>query len=421
MVIPSAVSRPGARRGAVLPALIYASLGTSCLLAGCGTSPAREAAIVTDSAGVKIVENDDAQPVWTPKTAWRLTRTPAIQIGNRPGEEGQTLYKVRHSLKLHNGKFAVANSALGDVRLYDSSGYFVRSIPMPKDGEAEPLQPIRLYELSGDSLLVVLADHSVAVFDTLGSLTRRSAPLSTDVASDPRPAFAGIFGDGTLLLKAFPTEDTVAGGIERTHVRFLAFRNDGTPLGSLGDFADLTVLRGDGYYVFGADGVEATGDSTLWYGPADRFELREVALDGSTRRIVRLNREAGEVTAVDTTAFRHSAVGELMDSLDEAGALTVVAKYQYAERFPSYARVVVDDSGNLWVAAYQWFGLGQPQKWTVFDRDGRLLGDLTMPNLMEVHQIGEDFVLGRMAESNGKEGIFFYQLVKPGAPSEGTR
>jgi hypothetical protein len=420
-MIPSADSRPGARASVVFPALIYASLGASCLLAGCGRSTAPDATTVRDSAGVTIVENDDARAVWTPKTAWRLARTPAIQIGARPGEEGQTLYKVRHSLKLHSGSFAVANSALGDVRLFDSGGYFLRSIPMPKDGNAEPLQPIRLYDLSADSLLVVLADHSVAVFDTLGALKRRSAPLVTELASDPRPAFAGISGDGTLLLKVFPPEDTVAGAVERTHVRFLTFRNDGTPLGSLGDFEDLTVLRGDGYYIFGADGVEATGDSTLWYGPADRFELREVALDGSTRRIVRLNRRAGEVTSVDTTAYRHSAVGELMDSLEESAALEVAAKYRYAERFPSYARVVVDESGNLWVAAYQWFGLGQPQKWTVFDREGRFLGDLTMPNLMEVHQIGEDFVLGRMAEPNGKEGVFFYPLIKPSTPAEGTR
>jgi hypothetical protein len=110
-----------------------------------------------------------------------------------------------------------------------------------------------------------------------------------------------------------------------------------------------------------------------------------------------------------------------MDSLEESAALEVAAKYRYAERFPSYARVVVDESGNLWVAAYQWFGLGQPQKWTVFDREGRFLGDLTMPNLMEVHQIGEDFVLGRMAEPNGKEGVFFYPLIKPSTPAEGTR
>lgn len=419
MIIPSLGFRGTARRRVAPPFLFYASLGVSCLVAGCGLSQAREAVIVTDSAGVEIVDNDDAQPTWTPKTAWRLAPTPAIQIGNRPGEEGQTLYRVRHSLRLRDGKFVVANSALGDVRIYDGGGYFVRGFEMPKDGQGVALPPVRLHELPGDSLLVVLGDHSVAVFDTLGTLARRSAPLSTDMTSDPRPAFGGIFGNGTLLLKVFPPEDTVAGTVERTHVRLLTFRDDGTPLGSLGDFADLTVLRGEGYYVFGADGVEATGDSTLWYGPGDRFELREVALDGSTRRIVRLGREAGAVTAVDTTAYRHSAVGVLMDSLDEAAALGEVAKYRYAERFPSYAQVVVDDSGNLWVAAYQWFGVGQPQKWTVFDRDGRFLGDLTLPNLMEVHQIGEDFVLGRMAEPRGREGVFYYPLIKPSAPSAG--
>ena len=199
-------------------------------------------------------------------------------------------------------------------------------------------------------------------------------------------------------MKVYLPGDTTAGDVERTRVRLLTIGTDASPLGSLGDFEDLTVLRGEGLYVFGPEGVEATADSTLWYGPGDRFELREVALDGSTRRIVRLNRAAGDVTQVDRTAYEHSAVGQLQDSLDEAAAQAVVANFRYAERFPSYAQIAVDDGGNLWVKAYQWFGMGQPQKWTVFDRDGRFLGDLTMPTLMEVHHIGEDFVLGRMAE-----------------------
>ncbi|MHB1192074.1 MAG: hypothetical protein ACYC6F_03430 [Longimicrobiales bacterium] len=406
--------RSGARRRRrTLSPRCLAPLGAALLLTGCGGAPPREAVVVTDSAGITIVDNDEAQGAWTLDSAWRLAQSPAVQIGNVPLDQTQQLYRVRHSIRLRDGSIAVANTGLADVRVYDASGVHLNTLGMPPDEKQEPMRPILLHELPGDSLLVVLMDLTVAVYDSAGSMARRSGPLSTDVASDPRPTVAGRFGNGTVLMKVYLPGDTTAGEVERTRVRLLTFGTNASPLGSLGDFEDLTVLRGEGLYVFGPEGVEATGDSTLWYGPGDRFELREVALDGSTRRIVRLNRLAGEVTQVDRTAYEHSAVGELEDSLDEAAAQAVVANFRYAERFPAYAQIVVDDGGNLWVRAYQWFGMGQPQKWTVFDRDGRFLGDLTMPTLMEVHHIGADFVLGRMADYRGKEAIYFYPLIKP--------
>jgi hypothetical protein len=390
------------------------------LLAGCGGGAvSRDAIIVTDSAGITIVDNDDAQGAWTVDSAWRLAQSPTVQIGNVPLDETQQLYRARHSIRLRNGDIAVANTGIGDVRVYDAQGVHVRTLDMPLGAAREPLRPTRLHQLPGDSLLVVLMDRSVAVFDALGSLVRRAGPLTTDVPSDPSPVVAGILRAGTLVLKAYPPQDTVPGQVERTRVRLMTYGTDGAFLGSLGDFEDLTVLRGDGAFVFGADGVEAVGDSTVWYGPADRFELREVRHDGSTRRIVRLNRLAGEVTATDRNTYRHSVVGLLEDSLDGAAARAIVEKYRYPERFPSYAGLVVDDGGNLWVRAYQWFSLGQPQKWTVFDRDGRFLGGLTMPNLMEVHHIGEDFILGRMADSRGREAIYYYPIIKPGTPGAG--
>lgn len=396
-----------------------ALLGVAMFLVGCGTDSSREAVLVADSAGITIVENDESHGVWTRDTAWRLAQTPALQIGNVPGDQTQQLYRVRHSIRLESGDIAVANTGLSDVRVYSAEGRYLRSLDMPYSEERDLIPPLRLHELPGDSLMVVLTDRTIAVYDSTGRMARRAGPITVDVASDPSPQVAGILGDGTVVMRAFPPADTAASGLERTRFRLYTFGIDAAPRGTLGDFEHLTVLRGEGIYVFGAEGVEAMADSTVWHGPADRFELREVGMDGTLLRIVRLNRVGGEVLSVDTAAYRHAAVGELEGSLDEAEAQAMVARYHYAERFPSYSGLVVDDAGNLWVKAYQWFDLAQPQKWAVFDRDGRFLGDLTMPTLMEVHQIGEDFVLGRMADGRGREALYFYPLLKPGQGGAG--
>ncbi len=417
MVIPGTDQPEGGRLGRPFRRFCYAALAASCLLAGCGDTARRQPVIVSDSAGVTVVDNDEAQGPWTQDTAWRLAATPAVQVGNVPGDSDHALYRVRHALRLRNGSIAVANGGLGDVRLYDSVGVHLRTIAMPEDEASEAIRPMRLHELPGDSLLVFLADRSVAVFDSEGSLARRSAPLSTDLVSDPPPVLEGILRNGTLLLRAYPPEDTSGTALARTHVRLLSYALDGAPLGTVGEFDHLTVLRGPGVYVFGAVGQIAAGDSTLWYGRGDRFELREVALDGSTRRSVRLNRPLAAVLSVDTAAYRYAARGELADTMEERAAGAVVADYRYADSFPAYAQIVVDDPGNVWVRAYQWFDLGQPLRWTVFDREGRYLGDLTMPTLMEVQHIGEDFVLGRMVDDRGAEAVSFYPLLKPGLPA----
>ena len=77
--------------------------------------------------------------------------------------------------------------------------------------------------------------------------------------------------------------------------------------------------------------------------------------------------------------------------------------------------MIVDDLGNVWVRNYQWFDLGSGKSWTVFDPDGRYLGNISTPSILEIHQIGPDFVLGRMSDGRGHEAVYIYDLLKPGA------
>ena len=84
-------------------------------------------------------------------------------------------------------------------------------------------------------------------------------------------------------------------------------------------------------------------------------------------------------------------------------------------------RYIVDDVGDIWVRNYQWFDLGSGKGWTVFDPEGRYLGEVTTPSILEIHQIGNDFVLGRMADRSGREAVYIFPLVKPGiTPLPGT-
>jgi hypothetical protein len=366
---------------------------------------------VTDSAGVAVVVSDPERPAWPRGQAWRLADEPAIQVGNIPGDPGHQLYGVEHSARLPGGGIVVANGGLGDVRVYDPQGGHVATLALPVEAAGSPTRPTHVAALAGDSLLVVLADGTISVYAPDGVLARtaRAAPPEGTRALHP----VGVFGNGWVLMSGALPFDTVSPGFRRHPERFAAFDHAGTRVGEWVDFAMKVELVGEGVLVFAPDAHIAPADSTVWYGDAERFEVREVALGGRTLRLARLDRPPDRVTGPDTLAFRHGATQQLESSVGADSARAVVSSYRYGETFPAYDRIVVDALGNVWVRWYGWFELGAEKKWSVFSGDGRYQGDVFTPPLLEIHEIGADFVLGRMATSRGVEAVYVYELIKP--------
>jgi hypothetical protein len=50
--------------------------------------------------------------------------------------------------------------------------------------------------------------------------------------------------------------------------------------------------------------------------------------------------------------------------------------------------------------------------WNVFDRDGALLGAVSVPARLRVKQIGTDFVLGVAVDDLGIEHVQLYSLTR---------
>jgi hypothetical protein len=369
------------------------------------------AVVTRDSAGITIVESDHRRPVWGPENGWRLAPEPSIQVGNIPDLD-QQLYQVNHSVRLRNGGIAVANTGLGDVRVFDARGGHVRTTKLWDGESADRPRPLRVHELGGDSLLVLVADGSIHIIDGDGRVARTSKLASGGTGLDAATPIAG-FRDGTLLARAQHAIDSSSTGVQRSRVRMLRYAQNGALLGSFGDFDDQTLLLGGkGGYVFGRSGYEAVADSTFWYGSADRFELREIGADGRTLRMFRLDRPEEPVTRADKFAYRQAALGPVRGTEREEETRIMLDSSAYAETFPAHAEFIVDALGNLWVRRYRWYEIGGNRQWTVIDRDGRYLGEVTTPSVLEIHHIGEDYLVGRMA--NGRsEAVYIWGLEKP--------
>ena len=82
--------------------------------------------MVTDSAGVEIVENEDY--AWPEGQAWRLADDPILDIGLLEGEDAYQLFDVVGALRLTDGGIVVANAGSFELRFYDANGTHLFSV-----------------------------------------------------------------------------------------------------------------------------------------------------------------------------------------------------------------------------------------------------------------------------------------------------
>jgi hypothetical protein len=398
------------------------ALAVTLLLAACGGGQSSSGSTTSDSAGVTIVSNALRRPAWTVADRWLLANNPSIQVGNIPGNVEHQLYHVAHSRRLADGGIAVANSGFGDVRVFDRGGFHVRTLDLGVEA-AEQAPPQGVHEPEPGQLLVYQGDRSFAHFASLDARPTRSqlAPPGPDSLEDLRPI--GVFADDTWLFHARHPWDDAATGVGRRRARLLQYAPDGRLLGAVGDFDDNAVLFAErGAYIFAPTAAIAAGDSTVWFGDGAHYELREVTRSGRLLRIVRLDRAGAQVLQADRAAYRAAVSRQVQGTSRETRMGETLDSSVFADTFPVFDQIIVDDLGDLWVRNYQWFDLGSGKSWTVFDPQGRFLGEVTTPSILEIHQIGADFVLGRMADRSGREAIYIFRLEKPGAaPPDSTK
>ena len=84
-----------------------------------------------------------------------------------------------------------------------------------------------------------------------------------------------------------------------------------------------------------------------------------------------------------------------------------------ADRLPAFATIMSDAVDHLWVEEFEVPGEERPGTlWTVFDAEGHVLGFVETPEGLEIHEIGEDYILGRVEDEFGVDFIQVWPLVR---------
>jgi hypothetical protein len=392
--------------------------------------------VTRDSAGVEIVEN--ATSAWSTESAWTVGAAPQITIGGADGSDEYLLTSIAGAFKTRHGHFVVADRASMNVRIYDSSGSFLRSFGRTGSGPGEFQSIANAFPYRGDSIAVWDGvAHRLLVFDSTGTFSRA---ISVVTAVGPPQGsgeglsfgstghVAGAFTDGSLIvIPDMHIVDQPGALVHRTTAPF-HISPDGEYLADAGRFpAGATYV-----FNFGALGkgqppqlpvpygrsfsAMVDGDR-LYVAAAESFEISVWTPGPGIERLIRKQTTPATVGEAEREAYRMEQRRRLRDGefgrdapITPEGLEQALREIEFPATLPPFDAILVDSEGYLWVRSYRMPGDTDADRWSVFDQNGALLGEVETPSQLQVRQIGGDFVLGIVHDDFGVPSVRAHAL-----------
>lgn len=155
----------------------------------------------------------------------------------------------------------------------------------------------------------------------------------------------------------------------------------------------------------------ALGSDRVYVGEADSYDIKVFDLSGKPLPSIHKTVKPIAVTKQDINDDADRLIA-MMGEKYRKGIEAEYAKTPMPKTLPPYRELVVAVDDNLWVRDYARTG---PDKvvWTAFDKRGKQLSEVTLPNALEVYEIGQDYILGRYIDENaGAPEVRKYRLIK---------
>jgi len=384
---------------------------------GCSSEHGSSYAVITDSAGVQIIES--LGNAWPDGYSWRLGEEPRLDIGMLEGDPAYEFFRIAGAQRLSDGRIVVADAGALQIRYYDSVGDHLHSTGRAGGGPGEFVTILFIEATQHDTVLVFdFRSQRISYFDPNGSFSR-SVTMRFLMEGGGFPMYVAPFDDGTILsgVRTYFGDGEIQTGTMRDLIVYLRSSPDGELIDTLavrpgGEIHAMAQenrrLVGD--RPFGRYPQFAVSGNGFFQGSTDRYEIEHIDFDGRLLRSFRRPIANMEATTADVEEYKQ----ERLEGADERNSQllqTLFESVTFPDAFPAYGSFLADAEGNLWVEVYRKPGDDQPC-WTVFDRDGRMLGEVLTPKRFTLHQIGADFVLGRWADDLDVQHIQMFELVK---------
>ena len=340
--------------------LTLLTLGASTLLSGCGAASAGTRAAVRDSAGVTIVENfGNLRP---DVSGWAVAPQPILSIGTLEGEWTDQLYGAREAVRLPDGRIAIANAGTEEIRIYGPDGSVLNVVGGDGEGPGE-FQGLSLVgTLPGDTLVAVgRRDHRISLVHPDDGFIRSVTPEG--LPDGPFSGY-GLFDDGRKV-------------------------------------------------PFGKRPAVAVTPNRLYLGSGDTYEILGYTPEGALERVIRLDQESAVLTQSLIDRYIEERVAEAAVDMDEAREIrSGYDGVPFPETIAAYQSFRTDPLECLWVEESRMPGDEVPV-WSIFDEEGELQARVSLPEGVDLLEVGEDYVLGLARDDLDVEYVRMYQLERP--------
>lgn len=383
--------RPRFRAAVVRPSL---PVLLAALLGACGAGP-EPSFTATDSAGVRVVEN--RRPEWAEGEGWRVDPEPVLHPGG--SADAPEFHWVLAAARLDDGGLVVADGT-HRLRFLDRGGRPAVEAGGAGEGPGE-YGMLATAGVTGDTVWsydyglrrLTYHDHAGGLLGVAPLRTERAALLPVGWAVGSGPVLAPSYAAAEAARAIRP-------GLRRDTVPYLRFDPAGEPLGAYGRFPAREYVVGEeegrrtmATPLFARQASHALRGDRLIHGDQERYEIRVVAPTGETEMLIRRLDAGADVALGDGDRARELEQRVTGHGRDEPGLRRFFAELPGPSTRPAYGAVLVDAEGYLWVAASR-PGTADAESWSVFDADGRWLGEVALPPRFRPLRIGSDEILG---------------------------
>ncbi len=348
----------------------------------------------------------------------RVDSIPYLSIGVEEGEEPYQLHRVFDAVLMPDGHLVVSNAGSHELRIFDSTGTFVRSLGRVGEG------PMEFGEFSSQMLhpregQLIASDEGAMRAHVIGAdlafQTTRRLSLYPDT---PRPFLRGVAANGAWLVQAFAGGGALRGDPGQVlTTNFQLLRYD-----SLGALVD-TILQlptrprivneheGSVHFPFlplASEPVFTLDGDRLIVVSGNAPALQVHSLDGELLVQHVWNRQRQPTVEILDEFKRRSLA--TMQGRDSARYAALYGKsFPLPEFAPMYVSVLGDGTGRLWLERFRMPGEAI-RTWDLIDEDGEWLGTVTTPPDVTVMRIARGVLVGRARDSLGVERVQLFRV-----------
>jgi hypothetical protein len=354
--------------------------------------------------------------------------TAPLEIGGAAGQGPTEFSRIIGVVRLNSGNIVVANSGSSELRVFDKTGTFIRSLGRVGQGPGEfDIQMASMHRI-GDTVVATDQAQRAQVYSGAGSLIRSLAPPIL-VGLAPYGDRQGVLSNGATVVMGMRSLDAAPDGRSDEQFSLLVVPIGTDPARSIGVFPAFQVDRHNG----GAP-------SPVWFGPYSRIAVtpsticvgyptayRITCYDHSGHLKSRTEREvsARRITQADRD-FVEASVRNSLSKAPPAVRARVEGQlhdYAYATTAPVFGAFLGATTGDLWVREFEPTdalrrpsrGGDKPLRWSVFGSSGAWLADVLLPARFVPFDIGSDYVAGVAYDTDDIERVTVYRLVRTGS------